>query len=122
MTVSPRGTITWRSRTTATTVAWTTDQVVRRLLPERSVSEWADATGTLTMIERALPEPWAGRKLAELEEGDRFRVVALTRGGRSRLVVPGLVGQEGDILHMMVDRDALAEVEQRLDEAPEAHR
>ena len=40
---------------TVATVAWTTDQVLRRLFPEQSVSEWTDATGSVRLIERALP-------------------------------------------------------------------
>src|SRR2546428_6131405 len=66
---------------TVATVAWTTDQVLRRLVPERAVTEWTDATGTMNMIERALPAAWAGRKLGELDEADRLRVGVLTRGG-----------------------------------------
>src|SRR3954468_4556172 len=51
---------------TVATVAWTTDQVRRRLLPDRTVSEWTDAGGTLSLVERSLPETWAGRKLNEI--------------------------------------------------------
>src|SRR3954471_5032429 len=46
---------------TVATVAWTTDQVRRRLLPDRVVSEWTDASGKMSLVERALPEGWAGR-------------------------------------------------------------
>src|SRR5438445_860867 len=83
---------------TVATVAWTTDQVLRRLMPERYATEWTDATGTMNMIERALPAAWAGRKLSELDEADRFRVVVLTRGGEARLASIELRGQEGDLL------------------------
>jgi trk system potassium uptake protein TrkA len=99
---------------TVATVAWTTEQVLRRLFPDNTVTEWSDATGSLVMLERALPEEWAGRKLSELDERDRFRVVALSRRGEARLAVPGLVGQEGDILHLAARRDALDELEERL--------
>src|SRR5437868_4754598 len=99
---------------TVAAVAWTTDQVLRRLFPEDKVTEWSDASSTVTLVERALPEEWAGRKLGELDEGDRFRLVALNRQGEGRMVVPGLVGQEGDILHLMARRDALEELERRL--------
>src|SRR3954462_3441343 len=51
---------------TVATVTWTTDQVMRRLFPERTVSEWTDAGGTLSLVERSLPEAWAGRALAGL--------------------------------------------------------
>ena len=103
---------------TVATVAWTTDQVIRRLFPERSVTEWTDASGRLSMVERALPPRWAGRKLGELDESDRFRLVGLSRAGEPRLAAPDVVGQEGDILHIAVHRDGLDELEARLGEAP----
>ncbi len=103
---------------TVATVAWTTDQVLRRLLPARSVSEWSDATGSLSVVERPLPDAWAGQKLAELAEGDRFRLIGLTRGGDARVVGSEAVGQEGDILHLVVHRDALEELEGRLEGPP----
>lgn len=99
---------------TVAAVAWTTDQVLRRLFREDKVTEWSDASGALSMVERALPDEWAGRKLGELDEGDRFRLVALNRQGEGRLAIPGLVGQEGDILHLLARRDALEELERRL--------
>jgi len=105
---------------TVATVAWTTDQVMRRLVPQRAVTEWTDATGTMNMIERALPAAWAGRKLSELDEADRFRVVVLTRGGTSRMADPTLVGQEGDVVHLMVHRDAMGELESRLGDSETA--
>jgi trk system potassium uptake protein TrkA len=105
---------------TVATVSWTTDQVHRRLLPDRTVSEWTDATGTVSLIERELPPAWAGRKLIELDEGDRFRLVALTRAGLARLVTPTLVGQEGDILHLAVRTDAVEELRARLGEGGHA--
>ena len=86
----------------------------RRLLPDRTVSEWTDATGAISLIERELPDGWAGRKLIELDEGDRFRLVALSRAGQARLVTPTLVGQEGDILHLAVRTDAVEELRARL--------
>src|SRR3954449_1902419 len=55
---------------TVATVTWTTDQVLRRLFPEKSANEWADPSGSVEMVERTLPGSWAGRKLSELDEGD----------------------------------------------------
>ena len=77
---------------------------------------------SVSLLERSLPDSWAGRKLSELDEGSRFRLVALTRGGEARLWGPELVGQEGDILHLMVRREAQAELEGRLDAGPEGGR
>lgn len=103
---------------TVATVSWTTDQVLRRLFPERSTQEWTDATGGVSIVERQLPDVWAGRKLAALDEGDQFRLVSVTRGGVGRLAAPGLVGQEGDILHVAVRSDAEDALEQRLTTHP----
>jgi len=101
---------------TVATVSWTTDQVMRRLLPDRWNNEWSDPTGTVDMVERMLPGSWAGRKLSELDEGDEYRLVALTRGGQARLASVELVGQEGDILYMAVRRDSRDELDARLAE------
>ncbi len=100
---------------TVAAVAWTTDQVLRRLYPSRTVTEWSDPSGTISLVERALPDAWAGRKLIELTEGDRFRLVALSRTGDARLAGPEVIGQEGDVLHLAVRRDAVEELEQRLE-------
>ena len=99
---------------TVAAVAWTTDQVLRRLYPSRSVTEWSDPSGTVSLVERAMPDVWAGRKLIELSEGDRFRLVALGRAGEARLPAPEVIGQEGDVLHIAVRRDAVDELERRL--------
>jgi trk system potassium uptake protein len=99
---------------TVATVAWTTDQVLRRLFPDASVSEWTDASGSISLVERALPAAWAGRKLADLDERDKFRLVALSRAGRARLFSPEILGQEGDLLHLAVHRDAVDELESKL--------
>lgn len=105
---------------TVATVSWTTDQVLRRLLPERTEIAWTDATGSLNVVERPIPDGWAGRKLDGLSENDRFRLVGLVRAGAARLVLPGLVGQEGDILAIAVRTDAVDELDERLAH-PEEH-
>jgi len=103
---------------TVATVAWTTDQVMRRLLPDLQEAEWTEGTGAVSVIERQLPERWAGATLDQLDEGDRFRLVAISRNGRTRVAAPGLVGQEGDMLYVAVQRDAIDDLRARLAEAP----
>ena len=99
---------------TVAAVAWATDQVMRKLLPDVRPSEWTDATGRVSLLEQALPGSWAGHKLAGIDEGDRYRLVAVTRGGNVHLATPDLVGQEGDVLHLLVQRDAVDELDARL--------
>src|SRR5487761_1775611 len=52
---------------TVATVTWTTQQVLRKLFPERTAAEWADPTGRIRLVEQALPVSWCGRRLATLE-------------------------------------------------------
>ena len=99
---------------TVAAVAWATDQVMRRLLPDIRPSEWTDASGKVSLLEQVLPSTWAGHKLAGIDEGDRFRLVAVTRAGTVHLATPDLVGQEGDVLHILVQRDAAEELDSRL--------
>jgi trk system potassium uptake protein TrkA len=99
---------------TVATVTWTIDQVRRRLLPGEDVRDWSDASGRLTLVDRSLPDEWAGRPLSELEQPGRLTVVALTRAGAPRLDARELVGQEGDVLHLAVLDDALRELDDAL--------
>jgi trk system potassium uptake protein TrkA len=96
---------------TVATVPWTTDQVMRRLFPEQSVTEWTDPTGEFNFVERALPEEWVGRHIADLSEVARFAPVLVTRAGQARMATPELVGQEGDVLLLTVRDGALDDLE-----------
>ena len=98
---------------TVATVTWTIDQVRRRLLPGSSVEEWADPTGQLLLVERPMPDGWAGRRVGDLDVAGKIRVVAVSRAGRPRLDATELIGQEGDVLHIAVAADALGELAQR---------
>jgi trk system potassium uptake protein TrkA len=105
---------------TVATVAWTTDQVLRRLLPELTMTDWTHPDGSVSLVERDLPPAWAGRSLDSIDVGDRIRLVALTRAGTGRIVDHAMVGQESDVLHILVHRDAAQELEATL-ARPEEH-
>ena len=105
---------------TVATVAWTTDQVLRRLLPGEHAASWTDSTGNIALIERDLPPSWAGRPLGQLEERGRCKLVSVTRLGTARIFDADLVGQEGDILHLVVATGSLGELQERLDATPDA--
>ncbi len=96
---------------TVATVTWTIDQVRRRLLPELDAGDWADPSGRLMLVDRSLPDAWAGRRLSELEDPGRLSLVALTRAGVPRLDARDLVGQEGDVLHVAVMTEARPELD-----------
>lgn len=101
---------------TVATVSWTTDQVMRRLLPDSAPTEWTDSTGAVSMVERELPERWAGHALAEMVEGIPCRLVALTRNGEAGLADPATIGQMGDLLHLAVPASDIEALDTRLKE------
>jgi trk system potassium uptake protein TrkA len=99
---------------TVATVAWTTDQVLRRLFPAQTRTEWAHPTGDVVIVERALARAWVGKPLAGLDEPGKWRLAVLTRLGEACVPGPSLVGQEGDVVMVTVAADALADLEERL--------
>lgn len=104
---------------TVATVSWTTDQVQRRLLPaDEQPHDWVDPSGEVCLVEMPIPAPWAGKKLRGLDEPGRFWLCALTRFGAAQVVGGDPIGQEGDVLHVFADVDALDELRGRLEHGP----
>lgn len=96
---------------TVATVSWTTERVLRRVLPEAPAVEWVDPSARVSLIERSLGTAWVGEKLSALDSAD-VRVVALSRLGVSMLPAPSLVVQEGDIVYLAVGADAIGHVDE----------
>lgn len=106
---------------TVATVAWTTDQVLRRLLPEQFHSEWLDATGKVALVELAVPAALAGTKLAALNEPGSWWLTTISRLGQARVTTGDLIVQEGDIAHFVVEVGALDRLRERMNAGKEAH-
>lgn len=103
---------------TVASVTWTVDQAMRRLFPETAWHDWSDASGRLLLVERGLPEAWAGQRLDRLMVRGKHRLVAVERDGEPLLAGPDLLGQEGDHLHVAVMRDSLSQLDQLLANGP----
>src|SRR5688572_2344439 len=99
---------------TIATVQWAIDRVLRRLLPDAAGDDWVDPSARVAVVERPVPAHRAGSPLAELELPGVARVVAVSRAGVARVADPGLVVQDGDVLHLAVDRGRVDEVDGRL--------
>ena len=82
---------------TVATVAWTTDQVLRRLIPEATPAEWTDPTAKVCLVDRTLDDGWAGHPIPELEEAIGARVVAINRMGAATIPTARTVAQAGDV-------------------------
>lgn len=104
---------------TVATVLWTTDQIMRRLAPEGSRSEWRDASGTIQLCEVHLHAGWYGNPAALIESSTSARVAFITRLGDGLIPNEHTVLQEGDLVHVMVAESDLAVVELALAKSPE---
>jgi trk system potassium uptake protein TrkA len=100
---------------TIATVHWTTDRVLRRILPDVPATEWTDPSASVVLVERPVAASWAGRRLPDLDIDGLARVAALTRLGVGRVPTPDLVTQEGDVVYWAVSTERLEELDAFLD-------
>jgi trk system potassium uptake protein TrkA len=101
---------------TVATVQWTTERVLRRILPDAHAVEWVDPSAKVCMIERTVPGHWAGRLLADIEIPGAARVIAVSRLGQSSIPDARSVAQEGDVVWVTVAGDKLDDFEHHLTE------
>ena len=106
---------------TVATVIWATDQILRRLVPEGSRSEWRDASGAVQLCEMHPHKDWFGMAITELEVATGARVAFITRLGEGLIPDAHSVLQEGDLLHVTVRDEELSKVEEILARSPEDH-
>ena len=106
---------------TVATVIWATDQILRRLVPEGSRSEWRDASGAVQLCEMHPHKDWFGMAITQLEASTGARVAFITRLGEGLIPDPHSVLQEGDLLHVTVRDEELSKVEEILARSPEDH-
>lgn len=103
---------------TVATVIWASDQILRRIAPEGTRSEWRDATGTVQLLEVHPHVDWYGQPISELEAATQARVAFITRLGEGLTPEAQTVLQDGDLIHMTVSNEKLAIAEAALSEGP----
>jgi trk system potassium uptake protein TrkA len=96
---------------TVASVSWTSERIMRRVLPDHPAVEWTDASAPISVVERAVPSGWAGRRLAELEERQDVRVVAVGRLGAAMLPAADLVLQDGDLVYVAVRAESIPDLD-----------
>jgi trk system potassium uptake protein TrkA len=107
---------------TVATVLWATDQILRRLAPEGSRSEWRDATGMVQLCEVHPQDDWYGRPTLLIDAMTPARVAFITRLGEGLIPDEHTVLQQGDLVHVMVSDNDVARTEEILASSPEGER
>ncbi len=98
---------------TVATVRWTTDQVMRALLPDEIPVEYTVDNGEVVLTAVPAPEEVVGKHALELDAPGLRRVVALSRFGVPRVPDKDLTVQEGDILYLSVARSAMEDLQEQ---------
>ncbi len=99
---------------------WTTERVLRRLVPDAPAVEWVDPSAKVSLVERSFSTAWAGHRVLEAESAG-VRVVALSRLGSAVLPSADLVVQEGDVVYLAVSHDAMIHLDALVLNPPAGH-
>jgi len=91
---------------TVATVKWTSERILRRILPEFPAVEWTDPSAKVVLVERELPKTLVGTRVLSLDSAIA-RIVSVRRLGAA--IIPGAdtVVQEGDVAYVAVEVKSL---------------
>ncbi|MBM9467100.1 potassium channel family protein [Nakamurella leprariae] len=103
---------------TVATVPWTTDRLLRAVLPQGLISEWRDPSGTVAIVNLPYHRDWIGRPLPELEGVVGVHVAFVVRFGNGLLPTPETVIQDGDLVYASVLAPTVAAVAERAAVSP----
>ena len=103
---------------TVATVAWSTGQMLRRLLPEGASEEWRDPSGTVALAQVTLHSDWIGHRISWIGEETGTRIAFVSRYGEGVLPQPDTVLQEGDLLHVVMLANEKEAVETVMSQPP----
>ena len=104
---------------TVATVSWTTDRLMRTLLPDGVASAWRDPTGKVAIVQLPIHEGWVGHTVATLEQAIGARVAFIMRFGTG--VLPNLktVVQADDQVYVSVLSGTISDVSNAASQPPE---
>lgn len=104
---------------TVATVRWTTDQMLRHILPDDVPVAYTVDNGEVVVTAIYAPAETVGKKVNILDHEGRWRIVALSRFGVPRVPDKSLTVQDGDILYVSAVRNDAAEIAEHLKKAGE---
>jgi trk system potassium uptake protein len=104
---------------TVATVPWTTDRLLRMVLPDGVATAWRDPSGTVAILELPLHEEWVGRRISEVEQATRSRIAFIVRFGTGVLPRADTVVQADDQIYAAAISGTITEVTMAAAAGPE---
>ena len=102
---------------TVATVKWTSDRILRRILPDLPAVEWTDPSSSVVLVERTLPVSLVGEKILELEIKGA-RISAIRRLSAAIIPDAKTLVQQGDIAYFAVEKNPVNALDEFLKRAP----
>ena len=103
---------------TVATVTWTSNQIMRALLPLGAQTQYTDPTGTVTLAEVHVGRDWIGRRVSDLASQTQSRIAFVTRYGAATFPDDKTVIQDGDLLHLLFPPERREAVERICEKGP----
>ena len=91
---------------TVATVKWTSERILRRILPDISSVEWTDPSSNVVLIEREFPNSLVGKKATEILLASAC-ISAIRRLGTAVIPDEKTIVQQGDGGYFMVEINSL---------------
>ncbi len=98
---------------TVATVKWTSERILRRILPDLPAVEWTDPSAKVALVERELPKSLVGSKVLDLDS-EHARIVAVRRLGSAMIPDADTLVQEGDVAYVAATIANLADFDKSL--------
>ena len=99
---------------TVATVRWTTDQILRSLIPDEVPVEYTVDNGEVVITALPAPGELVGKKALEVDQPGLRRVVAVSRFGIPRIPDREFTIQEGDIVYISAARAHLGDMDEQI--------
>jgi trk system potassium uptake protein TrkA len=95
---------------TVATVPWSTDRLMRMLLPDGVASAWREPNGTVAILPLPMHEDWVGHPVRALEQAAGCRVAFIVRFGTGVLPHADTIVQHEDTIYVAAVSGTVSEV------------
>ncbi|NMI01884.1 potassium channel family protein [Pseudonocardia acidicola] len=95
---------------TVATVPWSTDRLMRMLLPDGVATAWREPSGTVAVLPLPIHEEWIGRPVRELEAATGARVAFIVRFGTGVLPKADTAVQAEDTVYVAAVSGTVSDV------------
>lgn len=96
---------------------WTTERVMRRLLPGATRIEWTDQSGQVSVVEHHVADSWVDHPVADLEHAG-VRLLSVCRSGVATIASRDDRFHRGDIVHLAVPAQLVDRIDHLLAQPP----